>query len=79
MQDNLLLDYQDPRIHYRTPTEGGSSGSPVFNQQWELVGLHHKGQKDMKKLNNKGGVYDANEGIWIQTIIDEFQQCAISN
>lgn len=39
-QDNILLDHQDPKIHYRTPTEGGSSGSPVFNQQWELIGLH---------------------------------------
>jgi V8-like Glu-specific endopeptidase len=74
MQDNLMLDCQDPRIHYRTPTEGGSSGSPVFNQQWELVGLHHKGHKAMKKLNNKEGVYEANEGIWIQTIINEFRK-----
>lgn len=67
-QDNVLLDYQDPKIHYRTPTEGGSSGSPVFNQQWDLIGLHHAGSDTMPCLNGKHGTYEANEGIWIQAI-----------
>lgn len=69
MQDNLMLDYEDPRIHYRTPTEGGSSGSPVFNQEWKLLGVHHKGDEKLKKLNGSKGVYSANEGIYIQTIL----------
>ena len=68
IQDNLLLDHEAPRIHYRAPTEGGSSGSPVFNAQWKLIGLHHAGSKEMFRLNNKGGQYAANEGIWIQSI-----------
>lgn len=67
-QDNALLDHQDPKIHYRTPTEGGSSGSPVFNEQWELVGLHHAGSRTLPKLNGKKGTYEANEGIWIKAI-----------
>jgi hypothetical protein len=67
-QDNILLDHEDPKIHYRTPTAGGSSGSPVFNQQWDLIGLHHAGSAEMPCLNNKPGVYEANEGIWIQAI-----------
>src|SRR5262249_30128210 len=43
-ENNLLLDYDGPdrgepftaerrRVHYRAPTEPGSSGSPVFNAQ----------------------------------------------
>jgi len=80
-QDNELLDHEGPpqgvpqipgvcRLHYRAPTEGGSSGSPVFNsQQWQAIALHHKGGKvNMPKLNGKDGTYGANEGISIQSI-----------
>ncbi len=72
-QDNLLLDYEDPRIHYRTPTTGGSSGSPMFNQQWQLLGLHHGGSSEMPKLHGKEGTYQANEGMWIEAIKKAFQ------
>ena len=71
-QDNLLIDHdRDSKIHYRTPTDGGSSGSPVFNQKWELIGLHHAGSEKMPCLNGKQGYYEANEGIWIQAIIQK--------
>jgi Trypsin-like peptidase domain/MAP3K TRAFs-binding domain len=68
IRDNLLLDADDTRVHYRTPTLGGSSGSPVFNATWELVALHHRGLTRMPKLNGKQGTYPANEGIWIERI-----------
>jgi hypothetical protein len=71
LQDNALLDHQDPpgKIHYRTPTVGGSSGSPVFNRNWDLIGLHHSANKSMPMLNQKTGTYEANEGIWIRAIV----------
>lgn len=78
LQDNFLLDYDQRLIHYRTPTEGGSSGSPVFNQQWKLIGLHHAGSAEMACLNGKPGVYPANEGIWIQKIIKELAAAGIA-
>jgi V8-like Glu-specific endopeptidase len=58
-------------VHYRAPTEGGSSGSPVFNSRlWQVIALHHKGGKiGMSKLNGKSGTYAANEGIAIQSIV----------
>lgn len=68
IDDNLLLDHETPRVHYRAPTEGGSSGSPVFNQQWDLIALHHAGGMAMKKLNNQPGYYPANEGLSFQSI-----------
>lgn len=68
LQDNLLLDWDDSRVHYRTPTEPGSSGSPVFNDQWELIALHHAGRSDMRRLKGQPGTYEANEGISIQAI-----------
>ena len=67
---NDLLDHESPRVHYRTATEGGSSGSPVFNAEWKLIALHHSGGEGMKKLNQQGGTYQANEGIWIGAICE---------
>lgn len=80
-QDNELLDHEGPpggnpqipgvcRVHYRAPTEGGSSGSPVFNSMlWEVIALHHKGgQIGVPRLNGISGHYAANEGIGLQSI-----------
>ena len=69
MQDNLLLDWDEHRVHYRTPTEPGSSGSPVFDDQWRLIALHHAGKADMRKLHGQLGTYEANEGINIEAIV----------
>jgi hypothetical protein len=65
---NELLDHEDPRVHYRTATEGGSSGSPVFNHEWKLIALHHAGGQSVPKLNGRDGSYQANEGIWFGAI-----------
>jgi hypothetical protein len=70
MQDNRLLDHGAPgdyRVHYRTPTEPGSSGSPVFDAGWDLVALHHAGSATMRRIHGEG-TYEANEGIWIGKI-----------
>ncbi|MHB9064223.1 MAG: TRAFs-binding domain-containing protein [Pirellulaceae bacterium] len=67
IQDNLMIDFRNPLLHYRTPTDPGSSGSPIFDEQWQLVALHHAGGRQMPKLSGTG-TYEANEGIWIQAI-----------
>jgi V8-like Glu-specific endopeptidase len=67
--DNELLGHEQggARVHYRTPTEPGSSGSPVFNQNWELIAIHHAGGDSMQSLHGSG-TYEANEGIQIGAI-----------
>jgi Trypsin-like peptidase domain len=37
------LNGNGTRINYRTNTDPGSSGSPVFTMDWDLVALHHSG------------------------------------
>ncbi len=69
VHDSIWLDTDGTKLHYRTPTEPGSSGSPVFDQDnWTLVGLHHAGRTDMPKLGGKPGTYEANEGISVDAI-----------
>ena len=74
LQDNLMLDWDQRVVHYRTPTEPGSSGSPVFDDQWRLIALHHAGGANMRKLNGQSGTYDANEGINILAINEEIKR-----
>jgi len=40
IRNNLLVAATETDLRYFTDTVGGSSGSPVFNDQWEAVGLH---------------------------------------
>jgi hypothetical protein len=43
LRENHVTDILPQFLHYHTDTAPGSSGSPVFNDQWELVALHHSG------------------------------------
>ena len=40
MNRNRVLFITDNRVYYNTDTKEGSSGSPVFNTVWWLIGLH---------------------------------------
>ena len=41
IKDNHVIKADSVVVHYVCSTEPGSSGSPVFNNQWEPVALHH--------------------------------------
>ena len=69
LRDNLLIEFDSPLLHYRTPTDPGSSGSPIFDDHWQLVALHHSGSRELPKLKGPG-THEANEGIWIQAVRD---------
>ena len=68
LQDNIFLSCNDQRMHYRTPTAPGSSGSPVFNEDWEIIGIHHAGGNSMPRLDDPRQLEIANEGIRIDAI-----------
>ncbi len=59
LQDSLIVGSSDDLLHYRTPTQGGSSGSPVFEAMgWRVVALHHAAVDSIS----------ANEGILIDRV-----------
>lgn len=63
IHDNKLVNRVERFLHYRTPTEGGSSGSPVFEHLgWEAIALHHAGEPSAAADGSRPA-YEANEGI----------------
>ncbi len=72
--DLLAYDAESIKVHYTAPTEGGSSGSPVFNQAWQLMAVHHAGDSKMRRLDDPAATYQANEGITIKGIREEYER-----
>ena len=65
IRENQIMDVFDDYIHYSTDTMPGSSGSPVYNDEWMVVSLHHAGVPNPKNRTE----FIANEGIRISSII----------
>ncbi len=68
---NIVTNTNDRAFQYLTDTLKGSSGAPVFNSSWEVVGLHHSGgDKKADEPDLPLGFKSRNEGIKINNIID---------
>jgi len=65
LQDNEIDRLFTNVVRYKSDTEPGSSGSPVFDNLWQLVALHHAGG------DFSGGQWLNNEGIRIDAIVDD--------
>lgn len=61
VRNNKVTGLLDHFIHYTTDTERGASGSPVFNDQWQVVSLHHAG---VKRKNSQGQVMAVDNTVW---------------
>jgi endonuclease G len=48
-------------LHYQTDTHPGSSGSPVFNDEWDIVALHHSGKP---RTNGSGQTLARDGSVW---------------
>ncbi|HET8579666.1 MAG TPA: serine protease, partial [Nitrospiraceae bacterium] len=93
--NNRLVDIlEEGFLHYETDTDKGSSGSPVFNQDWELLGLHHSGVPDMKGdviLKTDGTPWDpendseeaihwiANEGTRVSSLVKCLKEAKLAS
>lgn len=70
VRNNPLTYRTDRTLLYETDTDEGSSGSAVFNDEWDLVALHHWGQPYLEKRDDRGQdiPVNVNEGIRISAI-----------
>ncbi|MGE0126822.1 MAG: serine protease [Blastocatellales bacterium] len=55
----------DKKIQYLSDTLPGSSGSPIFNDDFSLIGIHRAGD-----WNPNDNIYFRNEGVHINAVID---------
>jgi len=69
MQNNLVEYVGGNVLQYVTATNPGSSGSPVFNDGWQVVGLHHAGGSLPEPTTGK--FFNRNEGILVQRILKD--------
>jgi V8-like Glu-specific endopeptidase len=63
---NQVVSLWDHRLHYTTDTLPGSSGSPVFNDAWHVIAIHHAGGN--LATNASGATRFINEGILMSAI-----------
>ncbi|MBN1145736.1 MAG: trypsin-like peptidase domain-containing protein [Anaerolineales bacterium] len=67
IQNNFVEYVDDTLVQYVTATLPGSSGAPVFNDNWNVVALHHAGGNMREPATRR--TYFRNEGILISFIL----------
>jgi len=78
VRHNLLTFRTARTLLYETDTNQGSSGSPVFNDDWEVVALHHYGEPFTERKDENGKLFplEVNEGIRISAIYADLRSYA---
>jgi V8-like Glu-specific endopeptidase len=67
LQNNFVEYIGGNVVQYVTSTLNGSSGSPVFNDGWEVVAIHHAGGHIPEPTTQRR--YFRNEGILVDKIL----------
>lgn len=75
VRENEIVDVLPTALRYRTDTQHGSSGSPVFNDSWQVVALHHSAVPDPIAPDT----YVSNEGIRISALLAHLAQCGVAH
>ena len=67
VQENSLANIYTNHVRYTTDTDLGSSGSPVFNNGWDLLAIHHAGGA------KQNGMWINNQGVRIDRIVTDIR------
>ncbi|ANW67291.1 endonuclease [Mycobacterium sp. djl-10] len=74
LRENKTIDIPELHVHYEADTQPGSSGSPVFNNQWEVIALHHASVATPTNPTYKF----VNEGVRISRILHFLAQAQLA-
>ncbi|MFE8005330.1 trypsin-like serine peptidase [Streptomyces sp. NPDC057418] len=93
LRENQVIDMLDEFVHYACDTREGSSGSAIFNDQWEVAALHHsaipKTDTEGRPLSVDGTVWTpeagedqlawkANEGVRISRVLRALREVPLT-
>ena len=67
---NVVVYVGSGRVQYLTDTLPGSSGSPVFDTEWNVVALHHSGGWLSEPNAAAKSTFYRNQGTLIDAVID---------
>lgn len=68
LRENKVVDVFDNYVHYVSDTQRGSSGSPVFNDQWLVLALHHS---SVLKRDAAGNPLTVDNQLWTPDMGEE--------
>lgn len=61
IRENRLLDIIGDFLHYESDTAAPSSGAPLFNDQWEVVGIH---RTSIPRKDSQGRILTHDGRVW---------------
>jgi peptidoglycan hydrolase-like protein with peptidoglycan-binding domain len=82
LNDNEVMNLYQNVVQYKSDSDYGSSGSPVFNRSWQVVGLHHAVILDKTSSARDKQVMKATvqqQGIRICRIIEDLKRKSFSD
>jgi endonuclease G, mitochondrial len=76
VRNNILQFRTERTLLYQTDTDHGSSGAPVFNDDWDIVALHHYGEPFLESKDEGGQPIptNINEGVRISAIYKDLDR-----
>lgn len=88
LNNNEIIGLYKNYLRYEADTDYGSSGSPVFNNRWELVGLHHaavvaesqpSGDNRSEQTQAASANIQCQQAVKICSIIKDLKQKSVEN
>jgi endonuclease G, mitochondrial len=80
IRNNILVARSKRTLLYESDTQTGSSGAPVFNDDWDVVALHHWGEPFLEPIDDQGQSIrrNVNEGVRVSAVVGATCRTAIA-